>query len=150
MQIETKRFGTLDIRSENVVAFPEGLIGFPDCHEFVAVDFQDTGGSVRWLQAVCEPALGFVALDPKAVFPSYEPDFSPNDLELLDSRPEDLVMLSIVTVPPDIRNMTANLQAPIVISPRKRLGRQVITSSTEYTTKHNVFTALARLSKRTG
>ncbi len=150
MQVQTKRFGTVEVDPANVLTFPEGLIGFPDCHEFVVVDFEVKDDCVRWLQAVSEPSLGFVTLDPKAVFPDYDPEVCPADLSVLESDPEDLVVLSVVTVPKDIRKMTANLQAPLVISPKKRCGRQVIVTSPEYTTKHYVFSALSNLAKRTG
>ncbi|MEX0975073.1 MAG: flagellar assembly protein FliW [Bacillota bacterium] len=150
MQIETKRFGTLEVDPGNVLTFPEGLIGFPDYHEFVVVDFKVKDECVRWLQAVSEPALGFVTLDPKAVFPDYDPEVCAKDLSSLDSSPDDMMLLSVVTVPKDIRKMTANLQAPLVISPKKRVGRQVIVTSPEYTTKHYVFSAVSSLSQRTG
>ena len=113
-------------------------------------DFQVAGECVHWLQAVGEPALGFVTLDPKAVFPDYDPEFCPQDLAPLMAEPDELVLLSVVTVPSDVRQMTANLQAPLVIDPRNRLARQVIVSSPEYTTRHYVFSALSSLSQRTG
>ncbi|MGE5579867.1 MAG: flagellar assembly protein FliW [Bacillota bacterium] len=150
MKVVTKRFGTLEVDPGSILTFPEGLIGFPDCRDFVVVDYQVAGDCVRWLQSVTEPALGFVTLDPKAVFPDYDPEFCPTDLELLDSKPDELVLLSVVTVPRDVRRMTANLQAPLVINPKKRVARQVITTSPEYTTKHYVFSALSSLSQRTG
>jgi flagellar assembly factor FliW len=46
--------------------------------------------------------------------------------------------------------MTVNLQAPLVINPSKRIGKQVITVMPEYTTKHQVFLPLQNLMKRTG
>jgi len=72
-------------------------------------------------------------------------------LEILEaSNPGDLVLLSVVTLPEEVRDMTVNLQAPLVINPSKRLGRQVITISQEYSTRHNVFVELQNLMKRTG
>lgn len=151
MQVATKRFGAVEVSSEQVLTFPEGLIGFPDYRDFVVINFEVQGDSVRWLQAVTEPALGFVALDPKAAFPDYDPEVGDSDLSGVEaSAPDEVVLLSVVTVPKDIRKMTANLQAPILINPEKRLGRQVIVTSPEYTTKHYVFPALAGLAKRTG
>jgi flagellar assembly factor FliW len=55
-----------------------------------------------------------------------------------------------VTVPKDVRKMTANLQAPLVINPKKRLGKQVIVASPEYTTKHSILRALEERVRRTG
>ena len=66
------------------------------------------------------------------------------------SDPGELILLSVVTVPRDIKKMTANLQAPLVINPKKRLGKQVISIVPEYTTRHMVFLPLQNLMKRTG
>ena len=150
MQVATKRFGTLELDPAQVLTFPEGLIGFPEYHEFVVIDFEVKDDCVRWLQAVGEPDLGFVAMDPKAAFPEYDPEVCGRDLATLEAAPDDVILLSVVTVPKDIHRMTANLQAPLLINPKKRLGRQVIVTSPEYTTRHYVFTALTSLAKRTG
>ncbi len=151
MQVVTKRFGTVEVDPRQVLTFPEGLIGFPDYHEFVVMDFEVKDECIRWLQSVGEPELGFVAMDPRPAFPHYDPEFCPKDLTpLAVDAPDDLVVLSVVTVPKDIRKMTANLQAPLLINPKKRVGRQVIVASPEYSTKHYVFSALEGLVKRTG
>jgi flagellar assembly factor FliW len=151
MQVATKRFGTVEVDPSQVLTFPEGLIGFPEYHEFVVMDFEVKDECVRWLQAASEPDLGFVVMGPKAVFPDYDPEFSGADLSTLEvTAPDDLVVLSVVTIPKDVRKMTANLQAPLLINPQKRLGRQVIAASPEYSTRHYVFSALESLVKRTG
>ena len=88
-----------------------------------------------------------MTLDPHWAFGDYDPELCPDDLEGLDvESPDDLVLLSVVTVPKDVRKMTANLQAPLVINPKKRLGKQVIVASPEYTTKHSIL----RLFRRAG
>jgi flagellar assembly factor FliW len=151
MRVVTKRFGTIEVDPAQVLTFPEGLIGFPEYHEFVVMDFEVKDECVRWLQSATEPELGFVTMDPKAAFPGYDPEFCRKDLTpVAVDTPDDLVVLSIVTVPKDIRKMTANLQAPLLINPKKRVGRQVIAASPEYNTKHYVFSALEGLVKRTG
>ena len=98
-----------------------------------------------------ETSLGFVILDPRVPFVDYDPVFTPEDLEGLEaSSADELVLLCVVTVPQDVKQMTANLLAPLVINPAKRLGKQVIISDPKYTTKHQVFSALRNLMKRTG
>jgi flagellar assembly factor FliW len=151
MRVATKRFGMVEVDPGQVLTFPEGLIGFPNFHEFVVMDFEVKDECVRWLQSAAEPELGFVAMDPRAAFPDYDPEFCLKDLTpLAVDMPDDLVVLSVVTVPKDIRKMTANLQAPLLINPKKRVGRQVIVASPEYSTKHYVCSALEGLVKRTG
>ncbi len=151
MQVTTKRFGTIEVDEGRVVTFPRGLIGFADFKRFVSISIAGVDESLKWLQSVDDPTLGFVTLDPKAVFPGYDPEFCITDLSGLgDSSPGDLVMLSIITIPQEVEQMTANLQAPLVINPAKRLGKQVIVQSSQYTTKHTVFAALQSFMKRTG
>jgi flagellar assembly factor FliW len=151
VQIESKRFGCLEIDPSRILKFPEGLIGFPNCTEYVVIDLEPSGDGLKLLQCVNEPDLGFVTLDPHWAFGDYDPELCPDDLEGLDvESPDDLVLLSVVTVPKDVRKMTANLQAPLVINPKKRLGKQVIVASPEYTTKHSILRALEERVRRTG
>jgi flagellar assembly factor FliW len=46
---------------------------------------------------------------------------------------------SIVVVPEDIRKMTANLMAPVVINNRLKLGKQIVLDNNIYKTKHYIF-----------
>jgi len=150
VEFATKQFGVIEIRDDQIVTFPEGLIGFQGCKRFFVLDIDDVG-FFKWLQCLDEDYLGFIILDPRSVFPDYDPEFAAKDLELLGaSSPGDLVMLSVVTLPEEVTEMTMNLQAPLVINPSKRLGKQVITVSPEYTTKHAVYAQLQNLLKRTG
>lgn len=151
MQIATKRFGFVEVDPSRVLTFAEGLIGFPDYTDYVVVDLATADDGMKLLQCVSEPALGFVALDPRWAFGQYDPEFCPSDLAGLGvEAPGDLLLLSVVTVPKDVKKMTANLQAPLVINPKKRVGKQVIVTSPEYTTKHSVLQALECRVKRTG
>jgi flagellar assembly factor FliW len=150
VEVPTKRFGTINVDEHKILRFPEGLIGFPEYRRYIVLDL-DKGGFLQWLQCVDEASLGFVILDPRVPFVDYDPVFTPEDLEGLEaSSADELVLLCVVTVPQDVKQMTANLLAPLVINPAKRLGKQVIISDPKYTTKHQVFSALRNLMKRTG
>ncbi|MGI6626876.1 MAG: flagellar assembly protein FliW [Bacillota bacterium] len=150
MKYPTKRFGIVDVTTDQVLTFPEGLIGFQSCRKFIVMNLDKTG-ILKWLQSLDDESLGFAILDPRMAFKDYDPVFTPKDLEPLSaSDPGELILLSVVTVPRDIKKMTANLQAPLVINPKKRLGKQVISIVPEYTTKHMVFLPLQNLMKRTG
>lgn len=151
MEVHTKTLGCIDVDPGQILEFPEGLIGFPDLRKFVVVNLDGPDRWLTWLQSVEQPSVGFVTLDPKAVFPDYDPSFCPKDLACLGAAsPQDLIALTVVTVPKDVRKMTANLQAPLIVNPVKRLGKQVIVTSTEYTTRHYVFASLQNLLRKTG
>ncbi len=151
MKILTKRFGWVDVDPSRVLTFPDGLVGFSEYKDYVVIDLEAGGGCLKLLQSLTEPALEFVILDPRWAFQGYDPELYPDDLEGLEvTSPDDLMLLVVVTVPKDVAKMTANLQAPLVVNPKRRLGKQVIVASPEYTTKHSVLKALASQVKRTG
>ena len=150
MEVSTKRFGKVTVDEKQVLRFPEGLIGFPGYRKFVVMEL-DEGGLLKWLQSLDDESLGFVIIDPRIPFRDYDPAFAKEDLKMLKAlNSDELMLLSVVTVPQDVRQMTANLLAPLVVNPLKRLGKQVIATDLRYTTKHLVFLPLRNLMKRTG
>ena len=63
MEIETTRFGRLDVDDERIINFGRGLLGFPD-HTRYALIQTGTENYFFWLQCVDEPSLAFVVTDP--------------------------------------------------------------------------------------
>lgn len=151
MRLMTKRFGEMEIDEEQIITFPKGIIGFEEYKDYAVLDLSGGDLDVKWLQSAVEPSLGFVIINPVSVFPSYVPKVTEKDLkDLKTETPGDLVAMAVVTVPKNIEKMSLNLQAPILINPVARLAKQVILTSSEYTTKHDIFSALKGQLKRTG
>ncbi|HOD34168.1 MAG TPA: flagellar assembly protein FliW, partial [Holophaga sp.] len=57
-------------------------------------------------------------------------------LGLADSK--EAMVLALVVIPEDPRNMTANLAGPLVINTRTRSGRQVILDTQRFPLKHRI------------
>ena len=70
MQIETTRFGALDIEEGRILDFPEGLPGFEACRHFALVPHGEAS-PFEWLQSVEDGALAFLAMKPHQIFPDY-------------------------------------------------------------------------------
>lgn len=87
-----------------------------------------------------DPDLAFVIVEPGVFCQDYE--FSLNDKvkdELqLESKAEVLVM-NIVVVPENPKEMTMNLKAPIIINEKKRIAKQIILEEEEYPVKYRLF-----------
>ncbi|AKU26378.1 flagellar assembly protein FliW [Geobacillus sp. LC300] len=138
MNIDTKYHGTVAVKGEDIIRFPHGLPGFADEKRFVLLPLADTLFVI--LQSVETPALGFVLIEPFSYFPTYEFELDEATVEQLDIESErDVAVYVILTVADPFDNTTANLQAPVVINARKRIGKQVILSNTPYKTKHRLF-----------
>ena len=57
---------------------------------------------------------------------------------------ENLVVLLTMTVPSDVKEMTVNLKAPIVINADSRKGTQVIVENQDYEVKYKVYGILCQ------
>ena len=138
MQVQTTRFGPVEVPDEAVLVFPEGLIGFESCTRFAIVDRQE-GRAVWWLQSLDAPEVAFILTDPAAVVPQYAPALQPTDLDELglESVSEAEVHVMLV-VPSDPKTITANLLGPLVINPAKRLGKQVVLFNSGYSPAHRL------------
>lgn len=139
MKVESSRFGTIEVQEEGVIAFQEGLFGFPEAESFTIVP-HSKDSAFRWLQSLEKPHLAFLVVDPWLLKPDYTPAISEQDADSLGLGAETLkVIYSIVTVPkgrPD--QMTVNLVAPVLINAETRQARQIITQTDEYKVDHLV------------
>ncbi|MCG0239905.1 MAG: flagellar assembly protein FliW [Firmicutes bacterium] len=134
-----------------VFAFPEGLIGLPEVRQFVLEPFPGLEGIAWYLKAADGSGLEFLVLNPEPFFPRYRPELPPGDLAALGSpAPEERAILVIATVPEDVRRMTANLRAPVVLNVTRRLGRQVLLAGDEYEVRTPVFALGAVASNQPG
>lgn len=132
MQVASERFGDIEIADEHVVAFPDGLLGFPESHRFAMIDSHDTG-TYFWLQSVDDPSLAFLTVVPWAFFPEYEPDLPEAEQEALQlDNAADAIVLCLLTVHREQKLITANLLGPLVVNARTRLGRQVVLAESGY------------------
>lgn len=143
MEIETTRFGKLEIDEKDIISMVEPIIGFPHAHRFVLLDHKTKSGVTpfKWLQAVDDPSLAFVLLPAQLVEPTYRVTMTRDEAAKLKiSEPTDAEVWTMLVIPPnEPKKMTANLKAPVVINPKARLGKQLVLVDSEYSTKHRVF-----------
>ncbi len=138
MLLDTQRFGQLEIDEGRILTFDEGLPGFEAIHRFVLLQ-PDEGSLFMWLQAVDDPRLAFVIVNPNDFFSGYRLELSEEDRRHLGlASADEGAAFAIVVVPDDPREMTANLKAPVVVNPETRHGRQVIVNTKGYGLKHRI------------
>ncbi|MDK2895823.1 MAG: flagellar assembly factor FliW [Moorella sp. (in: firmicutes)] len=140
MRVQTSRFGVVEIDPAEVLTFPNGIPAFEHLREFFFHPIPENP-AFTWLQAVRDPEVAFLLVDPFLFFPGYEVEISDGlQRELEIKAAADVLVLAVVTVPNgDVRRMTANLVAPMIINRAARLGRQFVMEGTRYTTRHPLF-----------
>ena len=108
-----------------VIGFADGLPGFEQQRRFVLL----SGPSFEpftILRGLGPDAPSFATIDPRTIVPDYAPRVSAQDLARLNASAGDtLVWLSIVSLDAS-GEATANLRAPVVISPDSLRGVQLI------------------------
>ncbi len=132
ISFETSRFGRLEVSSDKIINFPNGLIGFPETRRFILMDYKDT--TLKWLQAVDDPDVAFIVTPPFELFPDYYPQIDKSTKEFLDiNDDDDLVTLAILRV--DGESVTANLQGPLLINSLSKKGVQAVVEDERFSCK---------------
>jgi flagellar assembly factor FliW len=146
VKVKTKPLGEVEVEEKQIVDFPDGIFGFDYIKKFVILDSSEKS-PFKWMQALSEPELAFVIIRPIDFMVEYELLISQSDLESVEAESADeLLVFSIVTIPSDPSDMTANLQGPIIINPQKRVGRQAISLSERYRVKHKILEEIKKAS----
>ena len=142
MVIKTSRFGLVELKSEDVLTFPEGLLGFQDLRQFVLLD--DPNDDIfAWLQSCELPSIAFPVLEPELFGHKYAVTLNRNDQESLKLQAgQTPAYLNIITIPDDATEMTANIKAPIVINVNQRIARQCVLQDNNLAIKEKIFTKL--------
>lgn len=124
----------MEVDPEKIFTFHEGIPGLKGITKYFLVESDDLA-PFKWLQA-CEPArnsrpsdpyLSLMMLDPIFIDPQYHvniPKEHADSLKVEDS--SDLFIQSLIVVPQDPKDMTANLLAPLVFNKKSRLGMQIV------------------------
>ena len=138
MIIKTTRFGQLEVDPEGLITIPSGVLGFPEQEKYVLLDSQDDS-PFKWLQAVDDPNLAFVLIDPELIDSKYKVAIDESMVQLLKIRElSECLVFAIVTLNKDPRKVTANFLGPIIINPKNRLGQQIVLSDSSYTARHKI------------
>ena len=142
LEIRTTRYGemeTVQIPEDAVLGFPGGGPGFERHRRFALIEDAKLA-PFCWLQSLHDPLVGFLVIEPGLLIANYEFDISDPDAELLgldDS--SGARVFSILVVPENVRAMTANLQAPLIMNPQKRIAKQVILTDERFPLRYPVF-----------
>ena len=146
MQLITRNFGLIEIDDNDIIDFPEGIPGFESVKKFTILGKVEEETPFHWLQGVDNTDVVFVVIDPRLIKPDYVADVDFSEVEVLgieDS--EKVLMYSIVVVPDDLKKMSANLKAPIIINVDNNKGKQVVMDKGDYPIKYYFMEEIQRI-----
>ena len=144
MKVETRLFGEIDIDDNKIITFERGIVGFPDMKKFSLIyDLEkEGGGNISWLQSMDEGAFALPVINPVKVDEGYNPMFDDEVLSALGEFDDNnAILLTTITVPPEIEKMSINMKAPIVINSDTRKAAQIIVDD-DYPVKKFIYELL--------
>lgn len=125
-------------KKEFLISLQNGLIGLEEHTEFkVVVD--PSISPLRLIDSTTKPGLGFIAVEPWVVYPTYQFDLDDSivtELGIQDS--SDVWVLCFVVIPKRMEDMTVNLKSPLVINIRNGQARQVVLVDENYSIRYKV------------
>jgi flagellar assembly factor FliW len=138
LSIDSKKLGKISVAADNVITFPQGLLGAKFQRFALLEDPRLAPCAV--LQCVENPELAFIVMEPWKAVPDYKPGSLVSALRDLGAESlQDLQVLVVMTIPRDqSQEPTANLLGPILLNRKLHRGKQVIIESPQYSNKHRI------------
>ena len=144
MEIETTRFGHVEIDESLIITIPEGVLGFEDLKRYIILDHFEKESPFKWLQSIEDPSLAFVITDPLSFVPDYKAKIHKEEIVSIElSDASKAIIVVIVNIKRDHSEITINLQGPLVINFEKKLAKQCILRTDDYSVRHVIFSQAA-------
>ncbi|MDF2840360.1 MAG: fliW [Clostridia bacterium] len=139
MLINTKFLGKIEIDEKMIIDFENGLPGFNELHKFVVLDMEENP-SLQYMQSIEKEEICFIVISPFAVMEDYEADLSEETVQkLVIENAEEVSLYAILTIPEDIKEITVNLIAPIIVNNVNNKAIQEIINNDKYSIRHKLF-----------
>lgn len=139
MKVKSIRFGEIEISEDDVIRFPEGLVGLSDHNQFIMIRDPESADLI-WLQSADHEAFALATIHAVKVGPDYRVEIHPQDIAALKltelSDAEVFVIINRVD-----GKFYANLQGPIIVNASQMLGRQVVLINPAYGVRHSLSAA---------
>jgi flagellar assembly factor FliW len=130
MKINSTRFGTHEIDPESILTFPQGIPGFENCTRFKLFHEDKAQPVVHWLQSIDDPNVSFSVVDPAKFGLNYEITLSDEEVKQLSVENTGDIAVMLIAYKPQAgtagANVSANINGPILLNTRMRLGMQKV------------------------
>lgn len=135
MNIITTRFGLIQASETEIIRIPDGLVGFRAFTQFVLLPDPEVAG-LTWLQSVTAPELAFGLIAPPLAIAEYRVELRPGDRSALELDEERSALTYVILNRGEGGGLTVNLQGPLVFNLARRLGRQLVLTSSRYAVRY--------------
>jgi flagellar assembly factor FliW len=135
MNVMTSRFGPLEVADSDIFQLTEGPVGFRSSTKFILLADQKVDG-LYWLQSLDTHDLAFALVPPGEGLENYHVDVRSGDRSALALEPGEDPDIFLILNRNEAGVMTVNLQGPMVFNLKKRVGRQLVLTSSRHSVRH--------------
>lgn len=136
MNVQTTRFGVVNLDEKRIITFPAGLLGFSSYKSFALLQ-PDDDGVFYWLQSLEAPELAFVVTDPAQWVNDYKASIRREQMEELGLNDLEEAQVFVI-VNKYGHSLTANLQGPLVINLNNQKAMQLVLADKRWATRHEI------------
>ncbi len=133
--IHSPVLGRLELDAAQMLQFVEPISGFANCTRYILLPYVLAGredSSMSWLQAVDAPFHTFLVTDPWSAVPDYHPEIADAEVHAVKaSEFSETTLFGILTVARQDRELTINLQAPLLVNSTSKCAKQVLLLNSE-------------------
>ena len=135
MKFISKVHGEMQYEENNIITFNKGIPGFNELKKFILLDLEEYE-PFKLLQSLENDEISLIVTSPYEFFNDYEIKLSEETIKNLKiESPEQVMILTTVTLNSDVKKITTNLQGPIVINTSNNFGEQIILDNSKYKVK---------------
>lgn len=136
INIDSPRFGSLQVEPSRIIEFPVGMAGFEDCKRYTLFHPDEDSPRYFILQSLDDPAVAFHIADPALFGFNFDIELTDEEAALLQlGKDEEIVVTVILTKGGESQPLRANLNAPLVLNLASRRGLQHVFSKLNYDVK---------------
>jgi flagellar assembly factor FliW len=144
VKISTTRFSELEVDKKDIIEFTEGLLGFENLKKFFIVDPGDQT-LILWLQSIDDASVAFPIIEPKIFQPNFSVKLLPLELNSLNlENLSNASVYTILTIPQNVTEMSANLKAPIIINNKSKIARQIVLQDSKLEVRFKMYLDLKK------
>ncbi len=123
MKFISKIHGEIEYEEKDIINFKKGIPGFEEYKKYILTDLKE-----------CEPFKLLQSLDKDEV--GIIVKLTEKTIDSLNIKsPEEVFIITTVTLNSDVKKITTNLQGPIVINISNNLGEQIVVDNSKYKVK---------------
>ena len=136
MKFISKIHGEMEYEENNIITFNKGLPGLNELKKFILLDLKEYE-PFKLLQSLENDEIALIVTSPYEFFKDYEIKLSEDTIKNLKiDTPDQVSVITTITLNSVVKNITTNLQGPIIINTSNNLGEQIILDNSKYKVKN--------------